>query len=59
MPVYTVTFKIPEELLEKLEDYARRIGISRSEAIRRAIELYLKLEDSKHQPQPRIVRLTS
>lgn len=33
----TVTFKINEELLKKLNEYASRHGISRSEAIRKAI----------------------
>ena len=54
-----ITFKADEELLERLDNFARIKGVSRSEVIRRAIELYLKLEDYKVQPQPRIVRLTS
>ena len=33
----TVTFKISEELLKKLSEHDSRHGISRSEAIRRAI----------------------
>ena len=40
----TVALKVDEELLERLEEYARRRGISRSELIRRAIEEYLKQE---------------
>ena len=54
-----ITFKADEELLERLDSFARVKGVTRSEVIRRAIELYLKLEDYKVQPQPRIVRLTS
>lgn len=37
MMAKTITFKISEELLKKLNEYASRHGISRSEAIRRAI----------------------
>ncbi len=54
-----ITFKADENLLEKLDSFARMKNMSRSEAIRRAIELYLKLEDYKYQPQPRVVRLLS
>lgn len=38
MVLRVVTFKIDEKLLEKLDKYARRHGMSRSDAIRRAIE---------------------
>jgi predicted transcriptional regulator len=54
-----ITFKADEELLERLDMFARLKGVTRSEIIRKAIELYLKLEDYKVQPQPKIVRLTS
>ncbi|ALL01935.1 Ribbon-helix-helix protein, copG family [Pyrodictium delaneyi] len=54
-----ITFKADEELLERLDMFARLKGVTRSEVIRRAIELYLKLEDYKVQPEPKIVRLTS
>jgi len=54
-----VTFKADEELFEKLDSLARLKGVSRSEVIRKAIELYLKLEDHRVRPQPKIVRLTS
>ena len=54
-----VTFKADEELLERLDSFARIKGVTRSEVIRRAIELYLRLEDYKVQPQPKIIRLTS
>ena len=36
-----VTFKIEEDLLEKLDEYAELTGESRSEVIRRALELLL------------------
>lgn len=52
-----VTFKVDEELLERLDGFARLKGVTRSEVIRKAIELYLKLEDYKVKPQPKIVRL--
>jgi predicted transcriptional regulator len=54
-----VTFRVDEEFLEKLDDFARLKGKTRSEIIRKAIELYLKLESYKFQPQPKIVRLLS
>lgn len=54
-----VTVKMEEELLERLDDFARLKGVTRSEVIRRAVELYLKLEDYKVQPQPKYVRLFS
>lgn len=37
MMMKTITFRISEELLRKLNEYASRHGISRSEVIRRAI----------------------
>lgn len=54
-----ITFKADEELLERLDSYARIRGVTRSEVIRKAIELYLKLEDYKVQPQPKVIRLES
>lgn len=60
MPVMrVVTFKVDEELLERLDSYARLKGVPRSEVIRKAIELYLRLEERKQAIQPRIVRLYS
>ena len=44
-----VTFKIEEELLEKLDMYARSRGKTRSEIIRRALELYL-IREEKREP---------
>ncbi len=58
-PLRLITVKMPEEMLEKLDDIAMAKNTTRSEVIRKAIELYLKLEDYKVQPQPKIVRLTS
>ena len=54
-----VTFKLEEDLLEKLDSVARLKGVTRSEVIRKAIELYLRLEDYRAQPQPKKVRLLS
>jgi predicted transcriptional regulator len=56
-----ITFKADEELLEKLNHLAHNKGVTRSEVIRKAIELYLKLEDGieKTRNEPRIVRLMS
>lgn len=57
--VRVVSFKIDEDLLDELDNFVLDRGISRSEAIRKAIELYLKLEGRKVQPSIKIVRLTS
>lgn len=54
-----VTFKVDDGLLEKLDSLARLKGVARSEIIRRALELYLRLEEYRAQPQPKIVRLLS
>ena len=54
-----ITFKIDNDLLYRLDSYARLKGVTRSEVIRKAIELYLKLEDYKVQPQPKVIKLTS
>lgn len=54
-----ISLKLDEELLERLDSYARMKGVTRSEVIRKAIELYLRLEDYKVQPPPRVIRLTS
>ena len=54
-----VTFKVDEELLERLDGFARLKGVTRSEVIRKAIELYLKLEEYKVKPEPKVIRLLS
>ena len=54
-----VTFKAEEDLLEKVDGLARLKGVTRSEVIRKALELYLRLEDYRVQPQPKYVRLLS
>ena len=55
----TVTFKIDEWLLERLDTYARLRGITRSEAIRRAIERLLREEEPRLVPTPKIIRIYS
>lgn len=42
-----VTFKIEDELLERLDEYAELMGESRSEVIRRALELLLFRAEGK------------
>ncbi len=41
MTTRVVTFKLSEELLEKLDEIARREGKTRSEVIRAAIEMFI------------------
>ena len=54
-----VTFKIEEELLEALDTYAKIKGIPRSEVIRRAIQLYLRIEEKNTRPEPKRIKLYS
>lgn len=54
-----ITFKADEDLLEKLDSLARLKNVSRSEIIRKALELYLRLEEYRVEPKPKIVRLYS
>jgi len=51
-----VTFKIDNETLYKLDATAERLGITRSEAIRRAIALWLKYN---YKIEPKRIRLES
>jgi len=44
MTMRVITFKLDEDVLEKLDRYARRTGRSRSEVIRRAIEMLISNE---------------
>jgi len=39
-----ISFKIPDDLLIKLDNYAMNKRLSRSDAIREALERYLKLQ---------------
>lgn len=54
-----VTLRIDMELLEELDSLARLLGVSRSEVIRRAIEIYLRLETPKFSGEPKRVKLLS
>ena len=42
-----VTFKVDEELLEKIDKIALFYGRNRSEVIRKALEVYVKLVEGK------------
>jgi len=42
-----VSFKVDEELLDLLEEHARRKGVPKSEIIRRAIQAYLVTIDDR------------
>ena len=54
-----ITFKLNEELLEELDSIARLEGTTRSEIIRRAIQLYIRLRKKRYSPKPKIVKLKS
>jgi len=50
----TVTFKLDEKTLEKLDAWAKALGKHRSELIREAIEHYLEqLEGQPKEPRPK------
>ena len=56
----TVTLRLDEKTLEKLDAWARALGKTRSELIREAIEHYLRrLEgrEEEHRPKRRIKRV--
>ncbi len=53
----TVTFKIYEDLLEKLDTYARLKGLPRSEVIRRAIIEYLERRSIEVEVKPKIIKI--
>ena len=57
MPLRVVTFKIDDDLLERLDRYARSKRISRSEAIRLAILKLLKEEEPGAPTTPKIIRI--
>ena len=59
MAMRVVTFKIDEDLLERLDLYARLKGITRSEAIRKAIEEMLEREEPELSVRPKIIRILS
>ena len=42
-----VSFKVEEELLDLLEEYAKKRNITKSEIIRRAIRQYIMEQDDK------------
>ena len=42
-----VSFKVEEDLLEVLEEYARRKRVSKSELIRRALREYISMQQPK------------
>ena len=53
----TVTFKIYEDLLEKLDTYAKLKRLPRSEVIRRAIEEYLERHYTEVSIKPKIIKI--
>jgi len=42
-----VSFKIEEDLLDMLEEYARKRNITKSEIIRRALKQYMMRQDDR------------
>ena len=52
MPLKVISLKLDQELLEEIEMYARKRGISRSAAIRQAIESLLLDEEKQPISKP-------
>ena len=52
-----VTFKIYEDLLEKLDTYAKLKRLPRSEVIRRAIIEYLERHNVEVEVKPKIIKI--
>ncbi len=57
MPMRIITFKIDDELLERLDLVAQRIGATRSELIRKAIIMYITKLENQIQPQKPKIRV--
>ena len=57
MVLRVVTFKIQEDELDFIDSVALKLGLSRSELIRRAVFYYIKVKANNNGPRPRIVRL--
>lgn len=54
-----VTVKMEEYLLKELDEYAREKGITRSEAIRKAINLYMRVKNPMNRIEHRKITLYS
>lgn len=57
MGMRTISFKIEEELLTKLDITARRLGLHRSEAIRLAIAKFIESYEKEELSKTRIEHL--
>jgi len=55
----TVTFKMKEDDLERLDSVALVLNKTRSEVVREAIKMLLRLEKYRFEPQYKLVRLLS
>jgi len=47
-----VSFKVDAELLRRLDRVAELEGVTRSEVIRRAVELYVRIKERVHMLEP-------
>ena len=53
--VKVITFKVDEELLQQIDQYAHRENVTRSEFIRRALAEYIVAKERKRYGEPRII----
>lgn len=54
-----VTFKLEERKLEILDRIAYAEGTTRSDIIRKALDMYIEWWRKRHTPRYKVVRLTS
>jgi predicted transcriptional regulator len=45
-----IAVSVPDELFERADEYAGRLGVSRSQVYARALEEYLEAHDAGHDP---------
>jgi len=59
MPMRVVTFKVDIELVDEIDRAAKRLGMSRSELIRKAIIEFLKQIDAEYRERwnPKYIRI--
>lgn len=54
-----VSVKFPEDLLKEIDYVAAQNRITRSELIRRAVQIYLRIFWKEWHPKPKFVKLDS
>ena len=55
----TISVKMPDEIVEELDIWARILGKTRSELVRKAVEYYLRLLRNELPYPPKRIKLKS